>query len=146
MLLGKSKHNLDAKYRVIMPSKFREEIGDSFVVAKGYGPCLAVYSQEEYKKLALKVMALPANLPETQVIRREILGEAENCTADKQGRFVVPTELREKVGITREVMIIGNGDHAEIWDMNEWMEYMYGKKSMSYEQAAASLLEKGWTF
>ena len=146
MLLGSYKHNLDTKYRVIMPSKLREEIGDSFVVAKGFGACLAVYSQEEYTKLAQKVLALPSNLPETQFIRRQILGEAENCSADKQGRVVVPTDLREKVGITREVMIVGNGDHVEIWDIDAWNEYMYGEKAMSFEEAAASLQEKGWTF
>lgn len=146
MLLGSYRHNLDTKSRVIMPSKLREEIGDTFVVAKGFDSCLAVYSQEEYDKLAQRVLALPSNLPETRVLRRQILAEAQTCEADKQGRFVVPTLLREMVGITREVVIVGNGDHAEIWDSEKWNEYMYGESSMSFEDAAASLHDKGWTF
>lgn len=146
MLLGSYKHNLDAKFRVILPSKLREEIGDSFIVAPGFGNCLAVYSIEEYNKMVQRVLALPSNLEETQALRRQILGDAKSCDADKQGRFVVPTELREEVGITREVMIVGNGDHAEIWDVEAWNEYRYGKKSMSFEQAAARLHEKGLSF
>lgn len=146
MLLGRYMHNLDAKGRVILPSKLRDEIGDSFVVAKGFDSCLAVYSQEEYEKLASKVLALPSNLPETRILRRQILAEAQNCEADKQGRFIIPASLRELVNITREVVIVGNGDHAEIWDSEEWNKYLYGDDAMSFEDAAASLHEKGWTF
>ncbi len=146
MLLGRYMHNLDAKGRVIMPSKLRDEIGDTFVVAKGFDSCLAVYSETEYQNLAQKVLSLPSNLPETRILRRQILAEAQSCEADKQGRFVVPPVLREMVGIAREVVIVGNGDHAEIWDSEKWNEYMYGESSMSFEDAAASLHDKGWTF
>lgn len=146
MLLGRYIHNLDAKGRVIMPSKLREELGDTFVVAKGFDSCLAVYSEEEYGKLAKKVLELPSNLPETRILRRQILAEAQTCEADKQGRFIVPPLLREMANLTREVVIVGNGDHAELWDSETWNKYLYGEEAMSFEDAAASLHDKGWSF
>lgn len=143
MLSGEYSHNLDAKGRVIMPSKLREDLGDSFYVTKGFEGCLAVYSQEEFEKLGSAIQALPGNMREVRRLQRLIITGAHLCEADKQGRFVIPPTLREFASLDKELVIVGNGDHAEIWDSVKWDDYLYGDDSMSLEDAAEALRSEG---
>lgn len=143
MLSGEYSHNLDAKGRVIMPSKLREELGESFYVTKGFEGCLAVYSAEEFEKLGAAIQSLPGNMREARRLQRVIITGAHLCEADKQGRFVVPPTLREFAALDKELVIVGNGNHAEIWDAAKWNEYLYGDDSMSLEDAAEALRAEG---
>lgn len=143
MLSGEYSHNLDAKGRVIMPSKLREDLGDNFYVTKGFEGCLAVYSQEEFEKLGNAIQSLPGNMREVRRLQRLIITGAHLCEADKQGRFVIPPTLREFASLDKELVIVGNGDHAEIWDSARWDEYLYGEDSMSLEDAAEALRSEG---
>ncbi len=143
MLSGEYSHNLDAKGRVIMPSKLREELGESFYVTKGFEGCLAVYSAEEFEKLGAAIQALPGNMREARRLQRVIITGAHLCEADKQGRFVVPPTLREFAALDKELVIVGNGNHAEIWDAAKWNDYLYGDDSMSLEDAAEALRAEG---
>lgn len=143
MLSGEYSHNLDAKGRVIMPSKLREDLGENFYVTKGFEGCLAVYSREGFEKLGNAIQSLPGNMREVRRLQRLIITGAHLCEADKQGRFVIPPTLREFASLDKELVIVGNGDHAEIWDSAKWDEYLYGEDSMSLEDAAEALRSEG---
>lgn len=143
MLSGEYSHNLDAKGRVILPSKLRDELGDNFYVTKYFEGCLAVFSQEEFEKLGASIQNLPGNMREVRRLQRIIITGAHQCEADKQGRFVIPSPLREYAGLDKEVTVVGNGKHAEIWDSTVWNNYMSGEDSMSLEDAAEALRAEG---
>lgn len=143
MLSGEYSHNLDSKGRVILPSRLREEIGDSFYVTRGFEGCLAIYSQSEFEKLGAAIQALPGNMREVRKLQRIIITGAHLCEIDKQGRFVVPPTLREFASLEKELTIVGNGSHAEIWDSGKWNDYLYGEDSMSLEEAAEALRSEG---
>lgn len=143
MLSGEYQHNLDAKGRIIMPSKLREEIGDTFYVTRGFEGCLAIYSSVEFEKLGASIQALPGNMREVRKLQRTIITGAHFCEADKQGRFVIPPALREFAGLDKEAVVVGNVNHAEIWNAAAWNEYLYGDDSMSLEDAAEALRAEG---
>lgn len=143
MLSGEYSHNLDAKGRVILPSKLREELGDNFYVTKYFEGCLAVFSAEEFEKLGASIQSLPGNMREARKLQRIIITGAHQVDADKQGRFVIPPTLREFAKLEKEVVVVGNGSHAEIWDSAAWAEYLYGEDSMSLEDAAEALRAEG---
>lgn len=143
MLSGEYSHSLDAKGRVILPAKLREEIGDSFYITRGFEGCLAIYSAEEFEKLGAAIQALPGNMKEVRKLQRIIITGAHSCEIDKQGRFVVPPTLREFASLEKDLTIVGNGSHAEIWDSAKWNEYLYGEDSMSLEEAAEALRAEG---
>lgn len=143
MLSGEYSHSLDAKGRVILPAKLREEIGDSFYVTRGFEGCLAIYSAEEFEKLGAAIQALPGNMKEVRKLQRIIITGAHFCETDKQGRFVVPPTLREFASLEKDLTVVGNGSHAEIWDSAKWNEYLYGENSMSLEDAAEALRAEG---
>ena len=146
MLSGEYSHNLDVKGRVILPARIREEIGDSFYVTRGFEGCLAVYSAAEFEKLGQSIQALPGNMREVRKLQRIIITGAHLCETDKQGRFVIPPTLREFAKLEKELVIVGNGTHAEIWDSAMWNEYLYGEDSISLEEAAEALHEAGLAF
>lgn len=143
LLSGEYSHSLDAKGRIILPAKLREEIGDSFYVTKGFENCLAVYSSGEFENLSASINALPGNMREARRLQRIIISGAHSCEADKQGRFVIPPQLREFASLDKDVVIVGNGNHAEIWNTEAWNEYLYGEDSLSLEDAAEALRAAG---
>ncbi len=143
LLSGEYQHNLDAKGRVILPAKLREEIGDSFYVTKGFEGCLAVYSADEFEKLGRSILELPGNMREARRLQRTIITGAHFCEADKQGRFVIPPNLREFAGLDKEAVVVGSVNHAEIWSAERWDEYLNGDDSMSLEDAAEALRAEG---
>ncbi|MCD8049493.1 MAG: division/cell wall cluster transcriptional repressor MraZ [Clostridia bacterium] len=143
MLSGEYQHSLDAKGRTILPVKLREEIGDSFYVTRGFEGCLAIYSKEEFEKLGAAISALPGNMHEVRRLRRTIITGAHPCEVDKQGRFVIPPQLRVPAKLEKDIVIVGNVDHAEIWDKDAWNDYLYGEDSMSLEEAAEALRAEG---
>lgn len=143
MLSGEYQHSLDTKGRIILPSKLREEIGDTFYVTRGFEGCLAVYSSEEFEKLGAAISALPGNMREVRRLQRTIITGAHLCEIDKQGRFVIPPQLRASAGLIKDVVVVGNVNHAEIWDKDAWNDYLYGDDSMSLEDAAEALRAEG---
>ncbi len=122
MFYGKSKHNIDAKGRVILPSKYRENLGESFFVLRGFEKCLFVYPEEGYRELAAKIKALPMG-NKGGILQRYIFHYTEQVTADKQGRFVIPPGLREFANLQKEIIVAGASSRVEIWDVNEYSKY-----------------------
>ena len=136
MFMGEYNHTIDAKGRLIVPSKFREALGDTFVVTKGLDGCLFVYDNEEWQAFEEKLRSLPITNKEARQFARFFLAGAAEVEVDKQGRILVPNILREFAQINKEVVLIGVASRIEIWskerfegitafeDMDEIAEHM----------------------
>jgi MraZ protein len=120
MLIGEYGHSLDSKNRVNFPAKLREDLGEKFIITRGLDNCLFVYSAKEWKGLEERIRALP--MSKSRGIQRFLFASAQEVEPDKQGRIVIPANLREHAGLGKEVMIIGASVRAEIWDKNKWEE------------------------
>ncbi len=112
---------MDPKGRVTVPSKFREDLGEKFYVCKGLDGCLFVLSQEQWDKLVEKVSAMP--LAQGKGIQRYFFSGAAEVEPDKQGRVLIPPNLREHAGLQKDVTLIGAANRAEIWDTERWTAY-----------------------
>ena len=119
MFMGTYDHSIDAKGRVIVPAKFREELGDSFVVTLGLDGCLFVYPQEDWEDFVKQLRELPGS-KEARKLQRYFMAGAASCELDKQGRILLPATLREFAGLEKDVLLAGMLDHIEIWDEDEW--------------------------
>lgn len=136
MFMGEYNHTIDAKGRLIVPSKFREALGDTFVVTKGLDGCLFVYDNEEWQAFEEKLRSLPITNKEVRQFARFFLAGAAEVEVDKQGRILVPNILREFAQISKDVVLIGVASRIEIWskerfegiaafeDMDEIAEHM----------------------
>ena len=115
MLMGEYSHTIDAKGRMIIPSKFREELGENFVLTKGLDGCLSIYPNEEWKNFEEKLKALPLTNKNARTFSRFFVAGATVCELDKQGRILVPATLREFAGLEKDVVLTGNITRIEIW-------------------------------
>lgn len=120
MFIGTYQHNLDPKNRIIMPAKFREELGDTFFVTKGLSGCLLAMPLEKWEAFVSKISARPAQ--ESEKLQRFFCAGADSATPNQQGRFVIPDQLRSYAGIDKEVTIVGTGKQVEIWSSDKWEE------------------------
>ena len=123
MLIGEYEHSLDTKGRLIMPAKLREDIGEKFIVTKGLDGSLFGFSQEEWKNFEEKLKTLPLTNKNSRDFVRFFLSGAVECEIDKQGRFLIASNLREYAGMEKEVVIIGVGTRIEFWDKQKWKKY-----------------------
>ena len=128
MLIGEYHHNIDEKGRLIIPAKFREEIGNSFVVTKGLDGCLFVYPKEEWNNIISKYKTLP-NTKDARNFMRVFLSVASICEFDKQGRINISSPLINYADLTKECVIIGVSDRLEIWSMENWQKFMEDSES-----------------
>ena len=122
MFMGEYNHTIDAKGRLIVPSKFREILGDAFVVTKGLDGCLFVYDNEEWKRFEEKLRSLPITNKEARQFVRFFLAGATEAEVDKQGRILIPNVLREFAEITKDVVLVGVGSRIEIWSRERFEE------------------------
>lgn len=120
MFIGEYNHTVDAKGRLIVPSKFRDQLGDEFVVTRGLDGCLFVYSSEEWKNIETKFREVSQFSKEARKFARFFFAGATVCEVDKQGRVLLPAVLREFAGIEKEIILAGVGNHIEIWSGNNW--------------------------
>lgn len=120
MFMGEYNHTVDAKGRLIVPSKFREQLGDEFVVTKGLDGCLFAYENTEWKALEEKLHALPLTNKSARKFARFFLAGASACEVDKQGRILLPSILREFAGIDKDAVLVGVGSRIEIWSKESW--------------------------
>lgn len=123
MLIGEYEHSLDAKGRLIMPAKIREDIGEKFIVTKGLDGCLFGFSQNEWENFEEKLKTLPLTNKNARDFVRFFLSGAIECEIDKQGRFLIASNLREYATMEKEVVIIGVGTRIEIWNKDKWKAY-----------------------
>ena len=123
MLIGEYEHSLDAKGRMIMPAKIREDIGEKFIITKGLDGCLFGFSQNEWANFEEKLKTLPLTNKNARDFVRFFLSGAIECEIDKQGRFLIASNLREYANMEKEVVIIGVGTRIEIWNREKWKTY-----------------------
>lgn len=120
MFMGEYNHTIDAKGRLIIPSKFREALGDEFVVTKGMDGCLFVFDEPEWQAFEEKLRSLPMIDKEARQFTRFFLAGAASLEVDKQGRILLPGVLREFAGITKDAVLVGVGSRVEIWSKDRW--------------------------
>ncbi|KLU60449.1 protein MraZ [Peptococcaceae bacterium CEB3] len=142
MFMGEYLHTVDGKGRLIMPAKFREALGEQFIATKGLDHCLFVYPQDEWKILEEKLRALPFTQPDVRAFVRFFFSGASECEVDKQGRILLPANLRQYAQITKDVVLVGVSTRVEIWSQELWAEYS-SRAEEAYAQAAESLVELG---
>ena len=121
MFMGEYSHSIDAKGRLIMPAKFREQLGDEFVVTKSPDKCLYVYTNEEWKNFEEKLATLPITNKGTRQFVRFFLAGAATCEVDKQGRILIPAVLREYAELDKEVVLAGTSKRIEIWNKDRYL-------------------------
>ena len=120
MFMGQYNHTIDTKGRLIVPSKFRELLGDEFVVSKGMDGCLFVYANEDWTAFEQKLTSLPLINKEARKFARFFLAGASQVEADKQGRILIASNLREFAGLDKDVVLVGVGSRIEIWSLEKW--------------------------
>ena len=122
LLIGEYEHSLDAKGRLIMPSKLRDDIGEKFIITKGLDGCLFAFSIEEWKNFEQKLRSLPISNKDARAFSRFFFAGAMDCEIDKQGRFLISSNLRDCAGLTKEVVIVGMDSRIEIWSKDKWQK------------------------
>ena len=123
MLMGEYHHNIDEKNRLIIPSKFRNELGSSFVITRGHEKCLFVYPLKEWENIVNKLKSLPFTKKDSRDFTRFFMSGATECILDKQGRVCITSPLVHYAGLTHDCVIIGANDRLEIWDNDTWNNF-----------------------
>ena len=142
MLLGEYRHNVDIKGRVSIPSKFREDLGQSFVVTKGLDNCLFLYSKSEWETFENKLKELPLTNSDARTFMRFFFAGATEVELDKQGRINIPQVLRDYANIKKDVVILGISTRAEIWNAKSWNEYT-SSESLELNNIASQMSNLG---
>lgn len=142
MFLGEISHSLDSKGRIVIPSKFREELGPNFIITKGFDKCLSVYPLSEWKVFEEKLKNLPVSSQDARKFTRFLFSGAVECEPDKQGRILLPQNLREYAGIKDEIVSIGLNNRIEIWNKQCWNEYN-NEENYIDEELAEKMFEFG---
>ena len=123
MLIGEYQHSIDAKGRIIVPSKLRESLGNEFILTKGMDNCLFVYPVERWNSIIEKLKSLPVADSDVRRFARFFTSGAVLCSVDSQGRILIPSNLRQYAKIEKQIVSIGVVDRAEIWAKEEWDSY-----------------------
>lgn len=142
MFLGEYQHSLDAKGRITIPARFREQLGDKFVATKGLDNCIFLYPMEEWETIEEKLRSLPFTRADVRSFARFFFSGASEMEIDRQGRTLIPVNLREYASIDRELIIIGVGSRIEIWSATNWGKYTLEAES-SYEEIAENMVDLG---
>lgn len=142
MLIGEYDHSLDAKGRLIMPAKLREDMGEKFIITTGLDGCLFGFSMSEWEKFEDKLKTLPITNKNARNFVRFFLSGATECELDKQGRFLIAAKLRETATLEKDVTIIGAGTRIEIWNKAKWEEHN-SEENLSIEEIEQNMQELG---
>ena len=142
MFMSEYNHTIDAKGRLIIPSKFREILGEEFVVSKGMDGCLFVYANDDWNEFEQKLTSLPLINKEARKFARFFLAGAAQVELDKQGRILVPSSLREFAELEKDVVLVGVGSRIEIWNKDKYEDM---GEDMDMDDIAASMEELGLT-
>lgn len=137
MLMGEYQHNMDNKGRLIIPAKFRDELGDNFVATRGLDNCLFIYPIKEWKVLEEKLTSLPITSKNARSLVRFFFSGATECELDKQGRISIPTNLRNYAELEKQVIIIGLASRIELWSEDSWDQYLESAEDSSEDIASA---------
>lgn len=140
--MGEYLHTIDSKGRIILPVKFREELGETFIATKGLDNCLFVYGKDEWTLLENKLKQLPLAKPEARAFVRFFFSGAAELECDKQGRVLLPNNLREHAELDKDVVVIGVSNRIEVWSKDKWEDYNK-QISPTVTEIAESLIDLG---
>ena len=144
MFYGEYQHTIDRKGRIILPAKFREAAKSNFIekffVTRGLDKCLFMFAEDEWKTQEQKFKTMPFTKQEARRFNRIYFSGAQDVTADKEGRILLPQYLKEFAGIKKDIVIIGVANRIEIWDKDLWAEF-YKSASEGFESVAETLIE-----
>ena len=140
MFMGEYHHNIDEKGRLIIPAKFRTELGEKFIVTRGLEKCLYVYSESEWNNIVAKIKTLPFTKKDVRTFVRSFFSGATECEFDRQGRINITSPLVSYAGLTKECVIIGVNDRLEIWSQDAFNSFMEDNAS-ELEEIAEHLFE-----
>lgn len=143
MFMGEYNHTVDTKGRLIVPSKFREQLGEEFVVTKGLDGCLFVYTNTEWKNIEEKFKSISMISKDTRKFARFFFAGAAAVELDKQGRILLPPVLREYAGLQKDVVLAGVLNRVEIWDAARWQENTYDEDEM--DEIAEHMADLGFS-
>lgn len=140
MLMGEYHHNIDDKGRLVIPNKFREELGETFIIARGIEKCIYVYSNTEWEKLVSKLNTLPFTKKDARTFTRSFYSGATVCEFDKSGRINITSPLVSYAGLEKECVIIGVNDRLEIWSEEAFSNFL-NENEEKLEDIAENLFE-----
>ena len=135
MFKGEYSHTIDTKGRLIIPAKFREQLGEAFVITRGLDGCLYIYDNEEWLKFEENLRTLPPNKDSRMLVRFFSAGAAD-VEVDKQGRILIPANLREAAGLNKDVVLAGVAGRIEVWSKEKWDENVYDEMEDIAEKMA----------
>jgi len=138
--MGEYQHTIDEKGRITVPAKFREELGEKFVVTRGLDRCLFVYPMEEWKQLEAKLKTLPFTRSDARAFTRFFFSGATECELDKQGRVNIPGPLRQHANLDKDCVVIGVSSRVEIWSMQHWESY-FEESGNSFNEIAEKIVD-----
>ncbi|MCT1797787.1 division/cell wall cluster transcriptional repressor MraZ [Aerococcus viridans] len=142
MLMGEFQHNIDAKGRIIIPAKLREDLGAKFVITRGLDGCVFGYPLENWEKIQEKLKQLPLAKKEARAFTRFFYSAAAEAEIDKQGRINIPSTLVEYANLEKECLVLGVSDRIEIWSKTKW-ESVSSEIEESFEEIAEDMLDFG---
>jgi MraZ protein len=143
MLMGEYKHNIDVKGRLIMPAKFRNDLGTTFILTRGLDGCLFGYPEKEWAILEEKLKQLPLAKKEARAFTRFFYSAATECELDKQGRINIPHTLREYANLDKVCHVIGVSDRIEIWSETKWNDFS-SEAEESFDEIAENMIDFGF--
>jgi MraZ protein len=139
MFYGEYKHTIDAKGRLFIPAKLRDKLGESFILSRGFDKCVCVYPEDEWERFTAKIEEFP--FAKERRVRRYFYAYSEDGSIDAQGRVTVNKDFREFANLEKDVVIIGNRNHFEIWSASAWEEE---KNAFDNEDITNELIELGF--
>ncbi|MFA6755189.1 MAG: division/cell wall cluster transcriptional repressor MraZ [Bacilli bacterium] len=140
MFLGSYDYSIDDKGRLVIPSKFRNEIGEKLYLLKGFDGCLSIYKEVDFQRYISKLQNLPFEKSKTRLHLRILLNTIVELNVDNSGRIQIPTKTLQQYSIGKSVKIIGLIDHFEVWDVDSWMKYREDNEK-NFEKDAEDLLK-----
>ena len=140
MFLGEYHHSIDDKGRLIIPAKFRSELGDKFIITRGIENCLFAYPEKRWEEIVHKLESLPFTKKDARAFLRFFLSGATECQTDKQGRVALPTPLVNYANLKKECIVIGVNDRIEIWSSDTFDSY-FDKNEQNISDLAEDLFD-----
>ncbi|MFV0558467.1 MAG: division/cell wall cluster transcriptional repressor MraZ [Enterococcus sp.] len=143
MFMGEFQHTIDAKGRLIVPSKLREKLGEKFIVTRGLDGCLFGYPLAEWEKLEVKLNEMPLAKKDARTFVRFFYSAATECELDKQGRINLPNTLRTHAGLVKNCVITGVANRIEIWDEAKWLQFS-AEAEEKFDEIAETMIDFGF--
>ncbi len=141
---GEYRHSLDAKGRLIVPAKFREILGSHFWIGRGFDKCLQIYDEDDWNAFSERLKALPSNSRQARELVRYFMSGTMEVEIDKQGRILLPPQLRQLAGIDRNVVFVGMGTRGELWSEEAYNAYDEEHTAEEISSISDELLESGF--